>query len=132
MTPHEALDELAAVVATVVRRIGDALPEVQEATRAVAADWTDPNGVEWAAQAARSVRALSRELDGALALAAGVARELAARRVDGDGEPVPDHASGIGARLGGVDGRRAEDQRGARIAHLDPDDDPGADTGPYD
>lgn len=93
---------------------------------AIAADWLDDNGREWAERAGR----LGRELDAAAADAAHVARELA--RPDREPDPALIAAHGIalrggsgrGPRLGGTDGDRAGDDRGVHLPQL-PDDEPG-------
>ena len=77
---------------------------------AVAADWPDPAGQAWAAR----IDALRRDLDHA----ALEAQDLARRLPGADPAPAAAVSGGYGPRLGALDGARADDAHGVRIAQL--------------
>jgi hypothetical protein len=107
---------------TVTDRWGDQLAEtlreiawrLSRLADAVAADWPDQRGQEWADRAARLHRELDRQ--------AGAAAELASA---GESSAPVTGWSGSSAgrsrvRLGGMEARSADPESGVRIAELPP------------
>ncbi|HLU54574.1 MAG TPA: hypothetical protein VKZ81_03860 [Pseudonocardia sp.] len=77
----------------------------------LARDWPDDRGREWADRAARLGSRLGREADAAAELGGAYAREAAA------GSPA---GGRTGIRLGGTQAQRVGEERGMRIAEIDP------------
>jgi hypothetical protein len=109
---------LATVLADVGRRTGELADLVDR-------DWPDAHGREWAERAASLRSALRREADAAAEL--GGAYDRAATEAPGPAglPPLPGlTAAGpgrrTGMRLGETDAQRVADERGMRIAGLDP------------
>ncbi|TWF78376.1 hypothetical protein FHX44_114299 [Pseudonocardia hierapolitana] len=103
---------LAEVLCDVGRRAG-------ELAELVARDWPDPRGREWAERTSVLCSLLGREATTAAELGESYARQAA----DAPTPPLP--ATGgagrrTGMRLGGTDAQRTDDERGMRIAELDP------------
>lgn len=93
---------LAEALLDIGRRVGQLAEQI-------GLDWPDPAGREWAERAAQVRVELGREADAAAELGAGYARGL----------PVPGSVDRrTGARLGGTEASRVDDERGIRIAEL--------------
>ncbi len=115
MSTESSADWCAEVVAVLV----EASDRTARLAVAIAEDWLDDRGREWAERAAL----LHRELD---RLAADAARR-GAERADPDPFPLPVLAAPGrrgprlgGPRLGGTAGTRVDDEDGMRIAELPP------------
>jgi hypothetical protein len=82
------------------------------------ASWPDARGREWTERVHRMRRSLGSEADAAAELGRAVARIADALA---GGPPPLGLRAPAGPRLGGTEARRAEDDRGVRIARLDED-----------
>ena len=83
----------------------------------VAHDWSDARGREWAERTSLLGALLGREATVAAELGDAYARQAA----DAPGSLFPGGAGRrTGMRLGGTEAQRADDERGMRIAELDP------------
>ena len=89
----------------------------------VAQDWPDPRGREWAERTSALGALLGREAIAAAELGQVYARQAADEPAPA-APPFPGTAGGAGRRtgmrLGGTDAQRVDDERGMRIAELDP------------
>ena len=99
MTPQE-VERAGAWAATLAVALHDVAGEVGAVSRRLAAAWPDDHGREWGERLQALRTTLERDADAAVSL--GQAAERAA-----------------GPRLGGTGARRADDERGVRIARLD-------------
>jgi hypothetical protein len=107
--------------------LAEAAAQVGRLADRIAQDWPDEHGLERAERTALLHRQLGRD---ALA-AAELGGTLAQRGAD---DPIADHGSvatavvrgraGRGARLGGTESARVEEERGMRIAQLPDQDGP--------
>jgi hypothetical protein len=97
--------------------LGDVGRRAVELGELVAQDWPDSRGREWAERSTLLGALLGREAAAAADLGDAYARQA------GDA-PGPLFPSGggrrTGMRLGGTDAQRVDDERGMRIAELDP------------
>lgn len=120
---------LAAVLADVAGQAGGLAARIAD-------DWSDDHGREWAERAALLRRELSRDALAATELATDLARRSADASLTGApttdspttgagalSAPVAGSTRPTGARLGGTDADRVDEERGMRIAQLA--DDPG-------
>lgn len=83
----------------------------------VAHDWPDARGREWAERTSLLGALLGREATAAAELGEAYARQAA----DAPAPLVPGGAGRrTGMRLGGTDAQRVDEERGMRIAELDP------------
>jgi hypothetical protein len=108
--------------AAVAAALDEAAGEVGRLAARLAAGWPDEHGREWTERALRLRRSLDREADAAAELGRAVARIA---DVLAGGAPPLGLRAPPGPRLGGTEARRAEDDRGVRIARLDEDLGPG-------
>jgi hypothetical protein len=97
--------------------LGDVGRRAAELGELVGRDWPDLGGREWAERVSQLGALLGRESAAAGELGAAYAREAA----DAAGPLSPGGAGRrTGMRLGGTDAQRTDDERGMRIAELDP------------
>jgi hypothetical protein len=82
----------------------------------VAGDWPDARGREWAERTSQLGASLGREAATVEELGEAYARQA----LDTPGPSFPGLGRHPGMRLGGTDARRVDDERGMRIAELDP------------
>jgi hypothetical protein len=96
--------------------LGDAGRRVAQLGELVARDWEDPRGREWAERTSLLGALLGREATAAAELGEACARQAA--------DAPTSLFSGVGRRpgmrLGGTDAQRVDEERGMRIAELDP------------
>jgi hypothetical protein len=97
---QRALDWSAALAGA----LDSAAREVGDLARRLAVGWPDDHGREWGERLLTLRTALERDAEAA----AGFGREV---------ERMSD--APLGPRLGGIGARRADDERGVRIPHLD-------------
>jgi hypothetical protein len=100
----DALHEAARWCARLAEVLGDVGRRAGELGQLVARDWPDSRGHEWAERTSALGALLGREATAAAELGGSYTR--ADRRT--------------GMRLGGTDAQRVDDERGMRIAELDP------------
>jgi hypothetical protein len=97
--------------------LGDVGRRTAELGELVAQDWSDARGREWAERTSLLGALLGREATAAAELGDAYARQAA-------DAPAPLFSGGAGRRtgmrLGGTEAQRADDERGMRIAELDP------------
>lgn len=100
----DALHDAVRWCARLAEVLGDVGRRAVELGQLVARDWPDARGHEWAERTSSLGALLGRE--------ATAAAEL--------GGSYPRAGRGTGMRLGGTDAQRVDDERGMRIAELDP------------
>jgi plasmid replication initiation protein len=100
----DALHDAARWCARLAEVLGDVGRRAVELGQVVARDWPDARGHEWAERTSALGALLGRE--------ATASAEL--------GESYARAGRGTGMRLGGTDAERVDDERGMRIAELDP------------
>ena len=137
MTPEpEAVRAAASWFAAVSSSLDAVLGEVAAVAGRIAAAWPDARGAEWAERAALVHRELGREADASAEAgrsATRLADDLSVESGPGTAPGVPTiRPSALhggrpgGARLGGTEADRADDERGVRIPQLpEPVDRPG-------
>ncbi len=99
--------------------LGDVGRRAAQLGEQVARDWPDARGREWAERTSLLGSLLGREATAAAELGDAYARQAA------DAAPLHPTTGGgagrrTGMRLGGTDAERVDDERGLRIAELDP------------
>ncbi|MHA6617522.1 hypothetical protein [Pseudonocardia sp. DLS-67] len=100
----DALHDAARWCARLAEVLGDVGRRAVELGQLVARDWPDAHGREWAERTSSLGGLLQREATAAAELGGSYARA----------------GRGTGMRLGGTDAQRVDDERGMRIAGLDP------------
>jgi hypothetical protein len=99
--------------------LGDVGRRAAQLGELVARDWPDPRGREWAESTSLLGSRLGRE-----ATAAAELGDVYARQAADAPPPLFPGTGGVdrrtGMRLGGTDAQRVDDERGMRIAELDP------------
>jgi hypothetical protein len=112
----DALLEAARWCARLAEVLGDVGRRAVELGELVARDWPDARGHEWAERTSLLGALLGREATAAAELGEAYTRQAA-------DEPVPLFPGAgrrTGMRLGATDAHRVDDERGMRIAELDP------------
>lgn len=117
MTDDRLLDA-ARWCAQLAEVLGDVGRRAVELGEQVAHDWPDSPGREWAERTSLLGALLGREATAASELGEVYARQAA----DAPAPLFPGTGGGLrtGMRLGGTDARRVDEERGMRIAELDP------------
>jgi hypothetical protein len=106
--------------AALASTLDDVAGQVGVAARYLTAGWPDARGLEWADRLAGLRRTLEREAGAAVELVRAIDHVR-----DEDDRPAPGvdpSVAPVGPRLGGTDGRRTGDGRGARIPRWDEPD----------
>jgi hypothetical protein len=99
--------------------LGDVGRRAAQLGELVARDWPDASGREWAERTSFLGSLLGREATAAAELGDAYARQAA----DTPTSPFPGTGGAgrrTGMRLGGTEAQRVDDERGMRIAELDP------------
>jgi hypothetical protein len=99
--------------------LGDVGRRAAQLGEQIAHDWPDAHGRDWAERTSLLGSLLGREANAASELGEAYARQSA----DTTTPLFPGTAGGgrrTGMRLGGTDAQRVDDERGMRIAELDP------------
>lgn len=116
---EDALRDAARWWAQLAEVLGDVGRRVAVLGEQVARDWPDVRGREWAERTSLLGTLLGREATAAAEQSEAYARQAA----DAPVPPFPATGGGgrrTGMRLGGTDAQRVDDERGMRIAELDP------------
>jgi hypothetical protein len=117
----EPLLEAARWCARLGEVLGDVGRRAAQLGELVGRDWPDANGREWAERASLLGSLLGREAAAAAELGGAYARQAAESPAP---PPFPWVGGGAGRRtgmrLGGTDAERVDDERGMRIAELEP------------
>jgi hypothetical protein len=96
--------------------LGDVGRRAAELGESIARDWAGAGGREWGERMSLLGSHLGREADAAAELGEAYAR----RAADAPVGPQLTPGRSTGMRLGGTEARRVDDERGMRIAELDP------------
>jgi hypothetical protein len=122
VTTDDPLLQAARWCAHLAEVLGDVGRRAAQLGEMVGRDWPDAHGREWAERTSLLGSLLGREAFAAAELGDAYARQAAEAPVPAGPPPIPG-MGGIasrrtGARLGGTDAERVDDERGMRIAEL--------------